>query len=47
VGNTLDDMASRPTEEHDEDSYYDEIGELLALERRDFDDEEGIESDSD
>jgi hypothetical protein len=47
VGNTLDDMASRPTEEHDEDSDCDEIGELLALERRDFDDDEGIESDLD
>jgi hypothetical protein len=47
VGNTLDESGSGPTEEHEEDSDCDEIGELLALERRDFDDDEGIESDLD
>ncbi len=34
VGDTLDDRGSGPTEEHDEDSDFDESGKLLALERR-------------
>ena len=42
---TLDGIGSEPTEELDEDSIFDENEEILALERRDFDDIEGIEFD--
>jgi hypothetical protein len=44
---TLDDVGSRPTEEFDEDSDFDENEEILTLERRDFDDDEGIDADLD
>jgi hypothetical protein len=44
-GNTLDDIGSQPTEELDEGSIFDENLEILGLERRDFDDVDGIESD--
>jgi hypothetical protein len=46
-GNTLDDIGSQPTEELDEGSMFDENLEILGLERRDFDDVDGIESDED
>ena len=44
---TLDGIGSEPTEEAEEDSIFDENLESLALERRDFDDIEGIEFDLD
>jgi hypothetical protein len=43
--NTLDDVDSDPTEEEGEDSVEDELAQILALEMRDFDDEEGIVAD--
>ena len=45
AGDTLDGVGSDPTEKLDEDSIFDENEEILALERRDFDDEDGIEVD--
>jgi hypothetical protein len=45
LGNTLDDIGSQPTEELDEGSIFDENLEILALERGDFDDVDGMESD--
>jgi hypothetical protein len=47
AGTTLDGIGSEPTEDDGEDSDFDENREILALERRDFDDIEGIEFDSD
>ena len=47
ANDTMDDAGSRPTEEYEEDSDFDENEEILALERRDFDDDEGIEVDVD
>jgi hypothetical protein len=44
-GNTLDDIGSQPTEELGEGSIFDENLEILELERRDFDDADGMESD--
>jgi hypothetical protein len=44
-GNTLDDIDSQPTEELDKGSIFDGNLEILALERRDFDDADGMESD--
>jgi hypothetical protein len=44
-GNTLVDIGSQPTEELDGGSIFDENWEILELERRDFDDVDGIESD--
>ena len=41
----VDGIGSRPTEELDEDSDFDENEEILDLERRGFDDVEGIEFD--
>jgi hypothetical protein len=41
----LDGIGCDPTEEEEEDSDFAEMMEILALERRDFDDEEGIECD--
>jgi hypothetical protein len=45
AGDTLDDIGSQPTEELDEGSIFDENLEILELERRDFDDVDGTESD--
>ena len=45
AGDTLDGVGSDPTEELDEDSIFDENEEILVLERRDFEDEDGIEDD--
>ena len=45
AGDTLDGVGSDPTEELDEDSIFDENEEILVLERREFDDEDGIEDD--
>jgi hypothetical protein len=44
-GDTLDDIGSQPTEELDEGSIFDGNLEILALERRAFDDVDGTESD--
>jgi hypothetical protein len=41
------DLGSRPTEEFDEDSVFDENEEILAWERLDFDNEERTEFDVD
>ena len=45
AGDTLDGVGPDPTEELDEDSIFDENEEILVLERREFDDEDGIEDD--
>jgi hypothetical protein len=45
AGDTLGDLGSQPTEEVDEDSVFDENEEILAWERLDFDDQDGIEFD--
>ena len=44
-GDCVDGIGSRPTEKLAEDSDFDENEEILALERRGFDEEEGIEFD--
>jgi hypothetical protein len=44
-GNTLDNIGSQPTEELDEGSIFDENLKILALERRDFGDADGMEPD--
>ncbi len=45
TGNTLDDIGYEPHGEEDEDSVFDKNLEILDLERRDFDDVDGIDSD--
>ncbi len=45
AGDNLGDLGSQPTEEVDEDSVFDENEEILAWERLDFDDQDGIEFD--
>jgi hypothetical protein len=47
AGDALGDLGSRPTEEFDEDFNFDKNEETLALERRDFDNEDGTEFDVD
>ena len=42
---TVDVIESEPTEDHEEDSVLDENEEILTLEKRDFDDVDGIDSD--
>jgi hypothetical protein len=43
----LEDVGSGPTEEFDKDSDFDQNEEILASERRDFDDDEGTDADPD
>ena len=42
---TLDDIGSEPTDEAGQDSNIDENAEISEMEKRDFEDVEGIESD--
>jgi hypothetical protein len=44
VGNTLDYTGLGPTESVDEDSNFDENQEIIDLEMRDFDNEDGIQA---
>jgi hypothetical protein len=45
TGSTLDDVDAEPTVEQDQGSEIDENVEIFAMERRDFDDVDGIDSD--
>jgi hypothetical protein len=47
VGATLEEDEDEPNEQDAKDSEMDENRDILDLERRDFNDEEGIEEDND
>jgi hypothetical protein len=45
TGNTLDDMDSEPTDDIAESAKTDENIQILEMERRDFDEEDGVDVD--